>query len=100
MASVNKVIFVGRLASAATTFRLASQGKVYSQPIVAEKFKEPINATTVIKVELVCVMKKVAMLRSLSDGFCGSGGLSKSDFAADTNAGKLKPCCCRQSVLP
>jgi hypothetical protein len=55
MASVNKVIFVGRLASAATTFRSASQWKVYSQPIVAEKFKEPINAKTVIKVELVCV---------------------------------------------
>jgi hypothetical protein len=28
-------------------------------------------------------MKKVAMLRSLLDEFCGSGGLSELDFAAD-----------------
>ncbi|MCX4137918.1 hypothetical protein M0D68_06965 [Paraburkholderia sp. SEWSISQ10-3 4] len=98
MASVNKVMFVGRLASAATTFRSASQWKVYSQPVVAEKFKEPINATTVIKVELVCDEESRACCAAC---WTGSAALRAypSWILRRTNAEKRKPCCCRQSVL-
>jgi hypothetical protein len=45
MASVNKVILVGNLASAATISRPASNCKVYLSPIVAEKMKKSICFT-------------------------------------------------------
>ncbi|CAE6697936.1 hypothetical protein R75465_00335 [Paraburkholderia aspalathi] len=45
--------------------------------------------TVMHNVEPVCLMKRVAVLRGLLDGFCGTGGLSESDFAADKR-GKTK----------